>query len=296
MSLTDDIAAKYLGKKVEGCNLYNPSLLVAVPRSENRRQYDIGKDKLPFEGYDVWQAYEFSALTNNGIPVTRLLKFKYSCDSEFLIESKSLKLYLNSFNMSRFGNNSDECLQLCKEMIIKDLSSILKANVSCEFLDSSSEKAEIFGEFTDIMSIADLSNISAEHYKEAPEVLKICKCDFCKKHFLKFDSLRSNCRITHQPDFADVFIYYYSANKIDEASLIKYLISFRSEFHFHEECCEMIYKRLLDLLNVNDELFVAALYTRRGGIDISPVRSNCGFELADKLLNVSVFAKNGIKQ
>ena len=110
--------------------------------------------------------------------------------------------------------------------------------------------------------------------------------------------MRSNCRVTHQPDFGDAFIYYNSAKHIKEDSLVKYLSSFRSEFHFHEECCEMIFKRLYDLLDENDELFVCALYTRRGGIDICPARWSKNCEVADvlDLINLEKFARCGIKQ
>ena len=87
---TDQIAATHLGKKSGGSEFYDPSLLVAVPRIENRKQYNIDNENLPFYGWDVWHAYEFSCLTENGLPVTRILKIKYSCESEFIVESKSL--------------------------------------------------------------------------------------------------------------------------------------------------------------------------------------------------------------
>ena len=103
---TDIIASTHLGKKISGSEIYDPSLLVAIPRIENRKQYNLQNENLPFEGFDVWHAYEFSAMTENGIPVTRLLKIKYDCRSEFLVESKSLKLYLNSFNMTKFGSTT----------------------------------------------------------------------------------------------------------------------------------------------------------------------------------------------
>ena len=108
MSKTDELASTHLGKKSENSENYNPSLLVAIPRCENRKQYNINDNSLPFDGFDVWHAYEFSALTQNGVPVTRLLKLKYGCRSEFLVESKSLKLYLNSFNMSKFGADENK--------------------------------------------------------------------------------------------------------------------------------------------------------------------------------------------
>jgi 7-cyano-7-deazaguanine reductase len=149
------------------------------------------------------------------------------------------------------------------------------------------------------MSLVDVNNIKIDNFKESPQVLKIDQTNDKKnKYFLKFESLRSNCRVTHQPDFGDCFIYYESKNEINYESLVKYLVSFRNEYHFHEECCEMIYKRLYDLLDSNDKLCVCALYTRRGGIDITPLRytsdlSNKDIEI---LLNMSTFARYGIKQ
>ena len=118
-SITDKIASTWLGKKISGSDNYNPSLLVAVPRAENRIQYNIENENLPFFGFDVWHAYEFSVLTENGLPVTRLLKLKYNCNNDFIIESKSLKLYLNSYNMSKFGQDVNECLMICKNNIEK---------------------------------------------------------------------------------------------------------------------------------------------------------------------------------
>lgn len=295
---TDKIASKHLGKKSSTDDLYKPTLLVPVPRIENRKQYNINENDLPFEGWDVWHCYEFSCLTENGIPVTRVLKLKYQCESKFIIESKSLKLYLNSFNMFKIGKDSKDCLELCKELIETDLSDALRETVMVEFLDDKTERVEIFNNFVNIMDLVDEKSISTNIYKEAPEYLQTGLCSEKTKHYLKFESLRSNCRVTHQPDFGDVFIYYNSEKHVDEASLVKYLTSFRSEYHFHEECCEMIYKRLYDLLNDGDELFVCCLYTRRGGIDITPVRWSKGLNISDikPLLDLTKLARCGIKQ
>lgn len=294
---TDKIASTHLGKKVSGSETYDPNLIVAIPRIENRRQYNIENNNLPFKGFDIWHAYEFSSMTKNGIPVTRLMKMKYNCDSEFLVESKSLKLYLNSFNMTRFGNSIKECLEICKNVIEKDLSGKLKTDVKINFFENYTERENIFNNFENIMNFVDESSLKIDKFKEAPEELKTEKNNEIKTHYLMFDSLRSNCRVTHQPDFGDLFIYYKSQTHILEDSIVKYLTSFRSEYHFHEECCEMIYKRLIDLLNENDELFVCALYTRRGGIDISPVRSNCDtITDALKLIDLKKFARGSLKQ
>lgn len=209
---TDIIASTHLGKKISGSEIYDPSLLVAIPRIENRKQYNLQNENLPFEGFDVWHAYEFSAMTENGIPVTRLLKIKYDCRSEFLVESKSLKLYLNSFNMTKFGSTTTECLEICADKIKKDLSEKLKTQVSIKFLENSIERAEIFSNFKNIMQYIDEKNLKAKNFKEAPELLQTEDLSNLQTHYLTFDSLRSNCRVTHQPDFGDVFIYYNQKN------------------------------------------------------------------------------------
>lgn len=295
---TDEYASKFLGKKVEGSATYNPDFLVAIPRCENRKQYNIDDSSLPFVGYDVWHAYEFSSMAENGLPVTRLMKMRYSCNSEFLVESKSLKLYLNSFNMSKFGKTVDECLDICKKIISKDLSEKLQTDVVVNFLKSNSEKVEIYRNFQDLTKIINEKDLVITDFKESPELLKIENMEDKKEYSLMFDSLRSNCRVTHQPDFGDIFIYYKSKKHILEDSLVKYLCSFRCEYHFHEECCEMIFKRLIDKLDNDDDLFVSILYTRRGGIDISPSRWTKNFNCKDikNLLNLECYARNGIKQ
>lgn len=295
---TDEIASKFLGKKVSGSENYDPSLLVAIPREENRKQYNLNNENLPFYGWDVWHAYEFSSMTENGIPVTRLLKLKYSCNSKFLVESKSLKLYLNSFNMTRFGKNISECLAICKSKIERDLSERLETEVKINFIDNSTEKVQIYENFQNIMQFVNENNLRIEKFKEAPEVLYTEPNNTIKEYYLTFDSLRSNCRVTHQPDFGDLFLYYKSAKHITEESLVRYLSSFRSEYHFHEECCEMIFKRLHDILDKDDKLFVCALYTRRGGIDICPSRWTPNCEVQDVLLlnDITKLARGTIKQ
>ena len=296
MENTDRIASKFLGKKIEGISTYDPSFLVAVPRKENRKQYNIDEKKLPFQGFDIWHAYEFSCLTENGLPVSRVLKIKYDCSSKFIIESKSFKLYLNSFNMSKYGKNINDCLKTCKTIIETDLSKKLKTPVTANFLSNNTNRIEIFQNFKNLMNFIDENSFKTELFKEAPEVLQTKQTNKQSEHFLMFDSLRSNCRVTHQPDFGDVFIYYKSMKHIDENSLVKYLTSFRTEYHFHEECCEMIYKRLIDLLDEEDKLFVCALYTRRGGIDICPLRTNCELDDTYKLADLTKLARYGVKQ
>ncbi len=295
---TNEIASKHLGKKSSGSETYDPSLLVAIPRQINREQYNLDSNNLPFYGWDIWHAYEFSSMTTNGVPVTRLMKIKYNCNNDYLIESKSLKLYLNSFNMTRFGKDTEECLNICKNIIEKDLSNTLKTTVTIKIIDNNTKRIEIFNNFNNLMNYVDEKSLKIEKFKEAPELIEVEETDYIKEYYLCFDSLRSNCRVTHQPDFGDAFIYYKSSKHIKEDSLVKYLSSFRSEYHFHEECCEMIYKRLHDVLNEDDEIFVSALYTRRGGIDICPSRwsKNCIIEDVNLLTDITKYARKSIKQ
>lgn len=296
--VTNEIAAAVLGKAVQASRQYNPAILVAVPREENRKRYNINPENLPFEGYDIWQCYEFSALTKNNLPVTRVLKLRYSCVSSCIIESKSLKLYLNSFNMSCFGNSPEECLDICKGLISKDLSKKLQTEVEVNFIDPEISPTNIFKEFENISKYINYNTLNIHEFKESPQLIKTICTDVIKEHYLVFDSLRSNCRVTHQPDFGTLFVYYKSKKVFDYNSLVEYFVSFRCEYHFHEECCEMIYKRLFDLLDNGDDLFVGALYTRRGGIDISPLRCSKGLKIEDikKLADINVFARYGINQ
>lgn len=271
MAKTEEIAGKFLGKKVEGKSIYDPSFLVAVPRQENRTYLGLDEQHFP-EGFDTWYGYEFTALTTNGLPLNRVIKIVYPSSSPSIVESKSLKLYLNSFAMTRLGETFGDVLDKAKEMIAADLSKLLETNVQVSFIDEDSNREEIFGYFDHILSETIPSEIVVTEYNENPGLLQIKETDGGRIVNLVFHSLRSNCRVTHQPDYGDIFISYCSKKEIDRESLIKYLCSFRNEWHFHEEILECCFTRLSNILDPEDGLVTAALYTRRGGIDINPVR------------------------
>ena len=167
-----------------------------------------------------------------------------------------------------------------------------------KILDTNIKQEILYNNFKELTDLIDENQISVEKFKEAPEVLTTENKNETKEYHMKFSALRSNCRVTHQPDFGVAYIYYKSKKHIFESSLIKYLTSFRSEYHFHEECTEMIYKRIEAILDKDDELFVSALYTRRGGIDICPSRwsKNCSFHEVEKLLDLNSYAVSGIMQ
>ena len=267
------IEGKVLGKQISHPREYAPEILVAVPRELNREQYNISNESLPFIGVDAWHAYELGFLTERGLPVAGILKIVYSCDSEFLVESKSLKLYLNSFNMGRYGNNKDEGVALVLETIKKDLQELLKTNIDLFFHDSYANDKFDFSEYGLLEDIPVVQDIEFNSFKE-DQALLLPKSELANQEIkVSTNLLRSNCKITHQPDWGSAYIHIKCKDGIDQLSLLKYLVSIRDENHFHEEICEMLYQRLLDKFSP-EILMVSCLYTRRGGIDICPIRAN----------------------
>ena len=266
-----------LGKQLtEYKSTYDPDILAREPRAGNREQYRIWDDELPFVGFDTWRAWEISMLTDKGLPVNGTVKLIVPASSPYLVESKSLKLYFFSFNMERMGPTKAEAIERFEQTAIKDISAIVGAPVQLKFWDAHMRDAEIaYNEPSDLFSadalesLTDLEQITFDTFAEDPNLLKEGEH---KDIFLYSDLLRSNCKITNQADFGTVFIHMKGDTGVALDSLAKYIVSFRNENHFHEEIVECLYKRLLDKFNPT-ELMVTALYTRRGGIDINPVRA-----------------------
>lgn len=282
MSKIEDIASVHLGKAGDGSVVkpyvtpdeVDPSLLVGVPRVLNRTAYEIDEEDLPFEGSDTWNCYEFSTLTNNGFPVSGLLRIIYTSDSPNIVESKSLKLYLNSFNMMKNGETIDEVTLNIENRVYEDLSACLgHEGVDVALMtESDMVRKPIDGDFVQVEKYVDPTKITFDQFNESPNTLEVVDSDGYPKLW-RSSVLRSNCRVTNQPDWGDVYIAIKGAKTVTPESLLQYIVSMRKENHFHEEICECIYKRLHDLVNP-DELFVACLYTRRGGIDINPLRAS----------------------
>lgn len=286
---------KYLGKQVEYPQKYAPEMLVAVPRHFNREQYNLSEEDLPFVGFDTWHAYELSFLTERGLPVTGLLKLVYPATNPSLVESKSLKLYLNSFNMDRFGQTPAEGLNIVLATIQKDLSNLLETEVCINFFDHvTATPTSDFNEYAVLEQMTGVEELQFEHFKEAPQVLESAN-ENAGTFKVATHLLRSNCKITHQPDWGSAFIYMKGDQLPSSSSLLQYLVSIRNENHFHEEICEMIYKRLWDLFTP-DELAVTCIYTRRGGIDICPTRASHASLLPQALIDVNVLSAKLLRQ
>jgi 7-cyano-7-deazaguanine reductase len=290
-------ASRHLGKAVgDYSDQYDPSLLQPVERKLNRLDYDIDDNNLPFTGIDAWNAYEVSFLTTNGLPISGVMKIVYPCTSQYIVESKSLKLYLNSFNMTKMGNTRDEAIEAVIKAVEDDLSVALKADVKCSIhFEGEATPVNIFGGYTDILYLTDYESIEFNHFNEDPSILIPVPTIHNVQRRIKSDLLRSNCRVTNQPDWGDIYIHFKGNTDLDIDSLLKYLVSFRKENHFHEEVCEMIYKRLLTVLNP-DELMVCCLYTRRGGIDINPIRASHTHLIPHNLSDAGTICNKTLRQ
>lgn len=288
MTKIEDIASVHLGKAGDGSVVkpyvtpdhVDPSLLVAIPRQLNRDQYDIKEESLPFVGYDSWNCYEVSFLLDNGFPVNCVVKITYPANSKYIVESKSLKLYLNSYNMDKMGATLTHAKNVFIQKIIRDLCEVLMCDVSVSVFinDSDIEHPPIDEVFLRVENMVDVDRINFPWYTENPEILHEVPNRSIIPFQVRSNSLRSNCRVTNQPDWGDVYIYMDANHVPSLESLLQYIVSMRKENHFHEEICECIYKRLWDKFNPS-ELFVACLYTRRGGIDINPVRASSSYLL-----------------
>jgi 7-cyano-7-deazaguanine reductase len=250
----------------------DPSLLVSVPRSLNRTAYDIDEKNLPFVGVDAWNAYEFSTLLENGFPISGWLKFTYPANSPNIVESKSVKLYLNSYNMARLITCVDD-FYIIEDQIAADLSEAVgdRVDVFIKWGDIDTV-TPIIGDFVSLEDFCNVEKMEFDSFNESASILEVVP-SIARYEKWRSYSLRSNCRVTNQPDWGDVYVHIKGERSVTPESLLKYIVSMRKENHFHEEISECIYKRLYDLLEP-DELFVACLYTRRGGIDINPARAS----------------------
>lgn len=288
-----NLESTHLGKQSSYPHFYNPTVLVGIPRSINREHLSINSAALPFVGADVWHAYEFSFLLSTGVPVVGILKLIIPASSTNIIESKSLKLYLNSFNMTRIKGSKSSVIQSVCLTIKTDLEEITNSTIQVSFFDDE-YNASLF-DFADYPVLEKLTgeHLTIESYTENKNYL----ATHSNSNSLSVVShlLRSNCKVTKQPDWGSVYIYMEGNKVPDKTSLLKYIISLRNENHFHEEICELIYKRLIDFYDP-DELQVCCLYTRRGGIDINPVRSkNAHYRLLN-LVQADRLTQRGFRQ
>ena len=259
-----------LGKTSSYADQYDPSLLFPLPRQTKRDEIGISAAP-PFLGADLWTAYELSWLNPRGKPQVAIAQVTVPCESPNIIESKSFKLYLNSFNNSRF-DDGQQVLERLKADLAEAIwrGSERRGSIGVKLLTPAQFEQEKIREL-DGLSL-DRLDVECTHYQPDPELLRADATQPPVTEILVSDLLKSNCLVTGQPDWASVRISYTGA-PIDQERLLQYLVSFRNHNEFHEQCVERIFMDLWTRCKPV-KLSVYARYTRRGGLDINPWRSS----------------------
>jgi 7-cyano-7-deazaguanine reductase len=286
--LDNTAVATHLGKVSKYKSEYDNTLLVGEPRQNNRKYLAIADDNLPFVGYDIWNGWEISCLTNNGLPASGIARIVYPANSPNIVESKSMKLYWNSYNMTKMGPFEREAYWNMQKSAVQDRARIIKVpeeQVKVSVYNGNRECNNFYSEdnYRELLR-RDQYRTLEDHvifdkditvYNETPSLLELDTFLNGKEErcFYHSSLLRSNCRVTFQPDHGDIFIYWKGTTHVSPESLLAYIVSFRNECHFHEEVIECVYKRLFDILNPQ-ELKVEGFYVRRGGWDINAIRAS----------------------
>lgn len=260
-----ELAGLTLGKATEYQATYDASLLQAVPRKLNRDAIGLTQE-LPFTGADIWTGYELSWLNAKGKPIVAIAEFTLDFSTKNLVESKSFKLYLNSFNQTKFDS-----VEAVQQTLSADLSLCAQGTVTVKIIEvkhfATMRIAELPGHLLDDLDIeVDDYQFNADLLLDSTDEKQVVA------ETLTSNLLKSNCLITSQPDWGSVMIRYQGP-KIDREKLLRYLISFRQHNEFHEQCVERIFVDLKRFCQCS-KLTVYARYTRRGGLDINPYRSD----------------------
>ncbi len=265
-----------LGKKVDYQDQYDNSLLFPIARQQKRDEIGVAANALPFHGVDLWTGFELSWLNARGKPQVAIATFRIPADSPNLIESKSFKLYLNSYNQTRIASWDQVQAQLSM-----DLSNAAGGKVEVSLLSPADFGREQIVELAG-NSIDEL-DIDVDNYAPCPQALRADAANIVSETLCS-QLLKSNCLVTGQPDWGMVVIRYRGA-PIDREGLLRYIISFRRHNEFHEQCVERIYTDLLRQCRPA-ELCVWARYNRRGGLDINPCRRSPGLPAPAPLAEV----------
>lgn len=270
--INHDLKQAPLGKKSTYISQYQPDLLFPIERKIKRA--DIGiHGALPFQGADVWNGFELSWLNAKGKPVVAAAEFIIPANSSHLIESKSFKLYLNSFN-----NSSFDSFAAVEALLFKDLSTAARAPIAVKLFPLIETPNHMIAHLSG--TCLDNQDIRCDTYNITPDYLQT-ESEMVTETIYS-DLLKSNCLVTGQPDWGSVQITY-TGKKIDHAGLLKYIVSFRNHDEFGEHCVERIFMDITKHCQP-EKLLVYARYTRRGGLDINPYRANYAVNLENERL------------
>jgi len=260
----------HLGRSVAYADQYDASLLYPMARLPKRQEIGVPAT-LPFMGADLWTAYELSWLNARGKPLVALAQITVPCETPNIVESKSLKLYLNSFSNTRFVDSAEVLASLRADLSEAAWrGSDQSGSVGIKLLNAEQFALQSVQEL-DGLSL-DRLDIECDHFHPAPELLSAALEEQPVSEVLTSQLLKSNCPVTGQPDWASLQISY-SGPQIDQEGLLQYIVSFRNHNDFHEQCVERIYLDIWTRCKPT-KLSVYARYTRRGGLDINPFRTS----------------------
>lgn len=252
-----------LGQATAHPDQYSPDLLYAIARIDARKALGLASE-LPFHGTDIWNAWELTWLDNRGLPQVATAEISVSADSANLVESKSLKLYLGSFAMTRFESAAD-----LAAVITRDLTACAGADVYVVIHGPSAPDVAVVARMPG--HCIDGLSVSCDAYEVTPDFLSADTSELVAED-LHSDLLRSLCPVTSQPDIGSILISYRGP-RIDREGLLRYIVSYRQHQDFHEACVERMFLDIRERCGA-EQLSVYARYQRRGGIDINPFRSN----------------------
>lgn len=291
----NDIASTHLGSGGSYAvytDKFDPSLLVAMPRYLARQDWNItGKE---FVGYDVWHCHEATFLTNNGLPIAGTLKIVYNAATELMVESKSMKLYLNSFDMCKMGDSILEAIRKYEIQVKHDLETLLQDNVEvCFHANGNQERGKnSLLEYLNIYDlIDDLQDLKFDDYQAKENHLNFQFLEDYRQQVDVFTNvLRSRCRHTKQKDTGSAFLSIATNNGyFDLASVLRQIVSLREQNEFHEFCAEKLFVDFMGHEKFVDSLMIALLYTRRGSLDINPIRATSYDVIPPELYTASIF-------
>jgi 7-cyano-7-deazaguanine reductase len=311
MNNLTEIASKTLGSSASYAvytEQFDPTLLNPMPRKLARDGWGIKGDE--FVGFDTWHCHESTFLLESGAPIAGTLKFTYSAESEYMVESKSMKLYLNSFDMCKMGSTIQEAILNYELQVKADLEKYLKTEVKTKFFISGSDIVGTFPlmGYIDLFPFlgVDIESETFTDYEAKENHITFNKANFkgcCKKNEVEIyankfftNALRSRCRHTKQKDTGTAYISINTKNcLVDPMSLYKQIVSLREVNEFHEFCAEKLYTEIMKHPEV-ESCLVTLLYARRGSLDINPTRGTNLDMIPNHLVDVKYYTTKAMGQ
>jgi 7-cyano-7-deazaguanine reductase len=298
-----EVAAKTLGSANSYAvytDTFDPSQLNPMPRALARGDWGIKGDE--FVGYDTWHCHEATFLLNNGLPMAGTLKIVCPASSEFMVESKSFKLYLNTFDMCKMGDTIPQAIENYEKQVAKDISACIGAEAKVAFFRQGEEKmyegdpGAFYLDMLRLIGNKDLEAMEVTDYDGKETHFKIVPGESGEDLFVMTNLLRSRCRHTKQKDTgAAYFRIVTKKGTVDLQSLLKEVIALREVNEFHEFCSEKLFKSITNHPDVED-CVVMLLYARRGSLDINPVRASKEYLIPKELIDTGFYTKKAMGQ